>query len=80
MRLVRLYNDHVEKISPVFTHHVRHSFVTAQGEDYKKKKKNIATQQFLSHESELTGKFGPQITNTYTKPKGLLVMRKSFLP
>lgn len=46
----------------------------------KKNKKNIATQQFPSHESELTGKFGPQITNTYTKPKGLLVMRKSFLP
>lgn len=33
MRLVRLYNDHVEKVSPVFSHHVRHSFVTAQGED-----------------------------------------------
>lgn len=32
MRLVCLHNDHVKKVSPVFSHHVRHAFVTAQRE------------------------------------------------
>lgn len=49
-----------------------------EGRFFLKGEKNIATQ--LLHESELTGKFGRQITNTYTKPKGLFVIRKSFLP
>lgn len=48
MRLVCLYNDHVKKVSPVFSHHVRHSFVTAEGRFKKKQKENIATQQFVS--------------------------------
>lgn len=77
VRFVCVHNDYVKKVSPVFSHHVCHSFVSAHRK-HVKKKKSIATEQFTLRMSQ-SGLCGSQIANTYTKPNGLLVMRKSFL-
>lgn len=65
-----MHDDDIKKVSPVFSHHMSHSFVPAEGEEYTKPAVQVWT------ESELTR--GDVFT--YTKPKGLLVMRKSFFP
>lgn len=48
MRLVCLHNDHIEEVSPVFSNHVCHSFVTAEGRFKKKEKKRLQHSFFMS--------------------------------
>lgn len=75
VRLVCLYNDNIEEVSPLFPHHVCHSFIPAH-----RKKKNffLAQQLVVSQKVKLLQPH--HFVYTYTKLNGLLVMRKSFFP
>lgn len=64
-----MHDDDIKKVSPVFSHHMSHSFVPA-GEEYTTPAVQVWTESELARGDVFT----------YTKPKGLLVMRKSFFP
>lgn len=53
VRFVCLYNDNIKKVPPVFSHHVRHSFIPAHRKK-KKLERQIATEVHPRHESEWT--------------------------
>lgn len=50
VRFVCMHNDYVKKVSPIFSHHVCHSFVSAHRKRIKKKHCNRTVHP--SHESE----------------------------
>lgn len=76
VRFVSMHNDNIEEVPPVFSHHVCHSFIPA----YRKGKNRLQQDSLPLLCVSMDSRREPEIANTYTKPKGLLVMRKSFFP
>lgn len=73
VRFVCLHDDNIEEVSPVFSNHVRHSFIP---------EKQIATQQLtLSHESEQTHNRQPRATDRWHlhKAEGAVGDEEEFL-
>lgn len=65
-----MHDNDVKKVSPVLSHHVSHSFVPGDGKEEIQAAVHVWTEPMLTSADVFT----------YTKPKGLLVMRKSFFP
>lgn len=66
-----MHDDNIKEVPPVLSNHVRHSSIPACRKD----KTDYDRAVYPWHVSEW-----PETANTYTNPKGLLVIRKSFFP
>lgn len=66
-----MHDDNIKEVSPVFSHHVSHSSITAH--------RKVKTDYDRAVYPWLVSEW-PETANTYTNPKGLLVIRKSFFP